>query len=198
MAGINNNVPFQEQEPLRSFRGDYTDKNGNQWLIDAVGHPQDVEEFIAKQPFLIEAFSITEEELQKARIQAKEQGGKLSEPLDATRIPEQMPGLQVNCYLMKPAVQLPYRVHFEVDPRPFYYQGFYLFGNDATAKVDYAANGGTVWVYLSTPNGGAWSGPAAFGTAAREGVKLGSYCSVSVYRAQGDPSFTLSGDVYAA
>jgi hypothetical protein len=198
LPGINNNIPFQEQEPLRAFRGEYSDKYGNQWLIDAVGRPQDVEEFIAKQPFLLEAFSITEEELQKARMQAEEHGGKLSEPLYPAKIPEQMPGLQVNCYLMQPAVQLPYRVHFEIDPRPFYYQGFNLFGNDVTAIVNYAANGGTVWVYVSTPNGGAWSGPAALGTTAQGGVTPGSYCSVSVYTAQGDPSFTLSGDVYAA
>jgi hypothetical protein len=176
---------------------------GNQRIIDVVGAPEQVAEFVKSQPISLEASPLTDEEWQQAKIdvQSQEERQQVKDRQDSEEpIPivaaEQMPGLQVTYYLVKPQVPAPYRVHFEVDPRPYYYHVFYLQGTDTTASVNYQAVDGTVRVCVSTPSGNVWSGPSVRGTASKAGVRGGSYCSVSVYRSTGDPKFSLSGDWY--
>ncbi len=152
--------------PVKCFRSDYTDLNGNQWLVEVAGE-LGVEEFVEARPVNCWVTPLTRGQAEEilAWMEGKRaQGGKPIEPeqdlqKDQAVEPEQIlpmvepPALAVTCTLVALARDAQeaeaYHVTFEIDPRmnaaqrPENYS-FQLKGNDTTALVSFTSNGGKI------------------------------------------------------
>lgn len=199
MSGLHNPAPITFVGESTGIRGEYPDPNGNLWLIEVSGQPEQVAYFVENKPFRLKATQLSEEEAGKLREKLSEKLERQSEGQNDSE--DQIPALHVTFTLSEQNnIKAPYRVQFELDP-PMNREhksekyDFSLWGNDTTANVEYWAEKGTVSIKVAVPDGRfKWSGPGSHGEAAVQSVSTNSDCSVTVYWKSGEPEYRLGLD----
>lgn len=183
-------IDFVQKTDWVAYSASFADPRGNLWRIDIIGREEAVNGFKDTKPFSLTVkpvettYDASDNPLQQTTSELNE------------GVP-QLPALAVTFTLERPVENPPYQVSFEIDPcMTDNYDGysFCLKGSDTTANVSYQSNGGNIQVGLSSGRrfqGGAGSA----GNVNIAALPQYSWCYISVARLNGDPCYTLSGDI---